>query len=148
MTYGNNHFLFRSAIFWLCLPIVVVLSLLPRYLYKALEFGFFPSDLDIMRYQIKMHPDRILTPSSPDTPRSPTSPHRVPLKLWHSTSRVDMATGLRTLHRGFNFSAEEGGVALSRLQSNLSDRERTTKSRKGRISNALSLPRSFFRTER
>lgn len=52
-------------------------------------------------------------------------------------SRTDMATGARVVHRGFDFSQEEGGVAIQRIQTNLSERrkdvvsERTTGS-KGR----------------
>jgi phospholipid-translocating ATPase len=37
-----------------------------------------------------------------------------------SASRTDMSTGLRSVHRGFNFAMEENGVAMRRMQSNLS----------------------------
>jgi hypothetical protein len=33
-----------------------------------------------------------------------------------------MSTGIVSTDRGFNFSAEEGGVAMKRMQSNLSER--------------------------
>ncbi|KAJ3907391.1 phospholipid-translocating ATPase [Lentinula edodes] len=39
-----------------------------------------------------------------------------------SASRTDMSTGIRSVHRGFDFSAEEGGPAMRRMQSNLSER--------------------------
>ena len=41
---------------------------------------------------------------------------------WRSGSRTDMSTGQITPHRGFNFSVEEGGVAIRRIQTNLSER--------------------------
>jgi len=38
-------------------------------------------------------------------------------------SVTDMSLGgLQTPHRGFDFASEEGGVAIRRIQSNLSDR--------------------------
>lgn len=37
-------------------------------------------------------------------------------------SRTDMATGVRAVHRGFDFAQEEGGVAIQRIQTNLSER--------------------------
>lgn len=39
-----------------------------------------------------------------------------------SASRTDMSTGIRSVHHGFDFSAEEGGPAMRRMQSNLSER--------------------------
>jgi phospholipid-translocating ATPase len=50
-------------------------------------------------------------------------------------SRTDMSTGLQTsgAGRGYDFSTEEGGVAMRRIQSNLSERNRrliATSSRK------------------
>ncbi|GAW03664.1 phospholipid-translocating P-type ATPase [Lentinula edodes] len=39
-----------------------------------------------------------------------------------SASRTDMSTGIRSVHRGFDFSVEEGGPAMRRMQSNLSER--------------------------
>lgn len=33
-----------------------------------------------------------------------------------------MATGARGVHRGFDFAQEEGGVAIQRIQTNLSER--------------------------
>lgn len=38
-----------------------------------------------------------------------------------ASSRTDMATGLRSVHRGFDFAQEEGGVEMRRMQSNLSE---------------------------
>lgn len=39
-----------------------------------------------------------------------------------SGSRTDMSTGLRSVHRGFDFATEEGGVAIRRMQTDLSER--------------------------
>ena len=41
---------------------------------------------------------------------------------WRSGSRTDMSTGQSVANRGFNFSAEEGGIAIRRTQTNLSER--------------------------
>jgi len=42
-------------------------------------------------------------------------------------SRTDMCTGARTVHRGFDFATEEGGVAMRRMQSNLSERRQSNR---------------------
>lgn len=39
-----------------------------------------------------------------------------------SASRTDMSTGIRSVHRGFDFATEEHGVAMQRIQTNLSSR--------------------------
>ncbi|KAF9014178.1 phospholipid-translocating ATPase [Cyathus striatus] len=39
-----------------------------------------------------------------------------------AASRTDMSTGLVSVHRGFDFATEEGGVAMRRIQTNLSER--------------------------
>ncbi|EDR03224.1 uncharacterized protein LACBIDRAFT_155569, partial [Laccaria bicolor S238N-H82] len=59
--FGNNHFLFPSAYFWLSLPLTILLALLPRYLWKAWKFGFHPDDMDTVRYIHKMDPTRDLS---------------------------------------------------------------------------------------
>ncbi|EEB95706.1 hypothetical protein MPER_05282, partial [Moniliophthora perniciosa FA553] len=38
-----------------------------------------------------------------------------------SASRTDMSTGIRSIHRGFDFATEENGIAIRRMQSNLSE---------------------------
>lgn len=48
-------------------------------------------------------------------------PHRTPV------SRTDMSTGVRSIHRGFDFATEEGGVAMRRMQSNLSERRQSNR---------------------
>lgn len=42
-------------------------------------------------------------------------------------SRTDMCTGVRSVHRGFDFATEEGGVAMRRMQSNLSERRQSNR---------------------
>ncbi|KAF8630439.1 hypothetical protein AX17_005416 [Amanita inopinata Kibby_2008] len=139
--YGNNTFLFHSAYFWLCLPLTVCLALLPRYLAKAWKFGYAPDDFDIMRYIRKKEPNRdylheahppfypkplmrTSTGGSRRTSRTDSmiSMQERPSLDFRSASRTDMSTGERSVHRGFNFSTEENGVAIRRMQSNLSER--------------------------
>ncbi|KAF9532881.1 phospholipid-translocating ATPase [Crepidotus variabilis] len=144
--YGNNRYLFPSAYFWLGLPITIALCLLPRYLYKAWKTGYHPDDIDILRYISKNEPDRNIgleakmgnplaalkrpaassrtsharTESIASMPARPSMDYR-------SASRTDMATGLRSVHRGFDFSTEEGGVAMQRIQTNLSERRMSSR---------------------
>ncbi|KAF9227701.1 phospholipid-translocating P-type ATPase [Gyrodon lividus] len=166
--YGNNHFLFRSPYFWLCQPICVAIALLPRYLYRAWQLGYAPSDLELLRYIRKTQPDldmatalrcdrrdgaprssssrwrpssRMSRPASISTAPigTPTAtpavnysednlsldPHRTP--DLRRMSRTDMSTGVRSIHRGFDFATEEGGVAMRRMQSNLSERRQSSR---------------------
>ena len=66
-----------------------------------------------------------------------------------------MSTGVVSADRGFDFATEEHGVEMRRVQSNLSEK-RSNKQKfssqtvnpnkeKDKISNVLSLPRSFLR---
>lgn len=163
--YGNNHFLFPSAYFWLCQPLCVVIALLPRYLYRAWQTGYAPGDLELLRYIRKTQPDLDMAttlrydgggaaprpslstrrpPSRTSRPLSLSSlpsgtavagtsamncsvdtlsldSHRMPV------SRTDMSTGVRSVHRGFDFATEEDGVAMRRMQTNLSERRQSTR---------------------
>jgi phospholipid-translocating ATPase len=131
--YGNDHFLFKSPIFWFGIPITVILALLPRYLYMAWSFGFHPNDLDILNWNYKLKPDMdliheaYLNNSQADaearildttTPRS-ESPGPVGRPSMQG-SHIDMSTGMRSQSRGYSFAQEENGVAMRRMQSNLS----------------------------
>lgn len=49
-SYGNDYFVFRSALFWFGFPFVFVLALLPRYLWRTFKHSYFPTDIDIMAY--------------------------------------------------------------------------------------------------
>ncbi|KAG7448365.1 phospholipid-translocating P-type ATPase [Guyanagaster necrorhizus] len=156
LVYGNNTFLFRSALFWLALPITVCVSLAPRYIAKAWKFGFAPDDIDILRYIRKIDPGRDLysvhqedgiglkamkRPLEGDdalsrrTSRSsyasmtagPSRPGVHSGADIRLASRTDMSTGIRSVHRGFDFATEEGGVAMSRMQSHLSERRTSSR---------------------
>lgn len=155
--YGNNHFLFRSAYFWLCLPLTIAISLLPRYLYRAWQLGYAPGDLEILRYIRKKRPELDIAKACRLAPhhqqsrtssrRRPSSRMSRPLSLASTVggtptdrsvdhasadhpkpqdvrraSRTDMSTGVRSVDRGFDFATEEGGVAMRRIQTNLSER--------------------------
>jgi phospholipid-translocating ATPase len=54
--YGNNHFLFRSAAFWFGWPFVLIIALLPRYLFRYYRQNFAPTDIDTMRLVRKYQP--------------------------------------------------------------------------------------------
>ncbi|KAF8205548.1 phospholipid-translocating ATPase [Mycena galopus ATCC 62051] len=147
--YGNDHFLFHSAYFWLCVPYTIILALLPRYLILAWQFGFNPSDIDTLRYIRKTNPERDietdaqlggaadlarlrrpLSNASRSTvasapPRPSASGRRTSFDP-RIASRTDMATGLRSVHRGFDFATEENGVAMRRIQTNLSERRHSS----------------------
>lgn len=67
-----------------------------------------------------------------------------------AASRTDMSTGLVSIDRGFDFATEENGVAMRRMQSNISERRassrnlpRPTPSKKGKetLSQVFSLRR-------
>ncbi|KAK0455620.1 uncharacterized protein EV420DRAFT_1644405 [Desarmillaria tabescens] len=149
----NSIYLFRSALFWLSLPITVCVSLAPRYVAKAWKFGFAPDDVDILRYIRKVHPDRDLRSTHHEegiglqAMKRPVygddvlsrrasyasmvaGPSRLGLHSAvdiRSASRTDMSTGIRSVHRGFDFATEEGGVAISRMQSHLSERRSSSR---------------------
>lgn len=143
---GNDHYLFHSAIFWLSMPLAFCVALAPRYIAKAWSFGFQPTDIDIMRWIRKTDPDRDIThdallggrlgnnpfgrvQSRTGTPgtNTPDNGRRSAMQSRQSLvdgrgSRTDMSTGVRSIHRGFDFATEENGVAMRRMQSNLSER--------------------------
>ncbi|OJA16022.1 hypothetical protein AZE42_04283 [Rhizopogon vesiculosus] len=153
--YGNNHFLFPSAYFWLCQPLAVAIALLPRYLYRAWQLGYAPGDLEMLRYIRKTQPDLDLAtlrsepihyrPSSSSKRRPSSRMSRPYSRASQSSSadnlsldirrtqdprcasRTDMSTGIRSVHRGFDFATEEGGVAMRRMQTNLSERRQSTR---------------------
>jgi phospholipid-translocating ATPase len=142
--YGNDHFLFQSAIFWFGLAITVVLALLPRYLYMAWSFGFNPTDLDILNWNYKLRPNmdliheayqnterKVSEESSvyhgepEDMEAEATTPHSTrsqgpPGRPSLQGNQIDMSTGVRSPSRGYSFAQEEYGVAMRRMQSNLS----------------------------
>ncbi|KAI9508448.1 phospholipid-translocating P-type ATPase [Russula earlei] len=135
--YGNDHYLFQSAIFWFGILITALVALLPRYLYLAWSFGFNPNDLDILNWNYKIKPDLDLiheayrnteenieeqearVPSP--IPMTPHSARPGPFgRPSMQGSQIDMSTGVRSPSRGYSFAQEEYGVAMRRMQSNLS----------------------------
>ncbi|OCB86698.1 phospholipid-translocating P-type ATPase [Sanghuangporus baumii] len=123
--YGNDHYLFRSALFWLSIPLVTLLSLLPRYIAKAYVFNVRPTEIDKARRVRKLDPSRktrdqlLGQPPPKGHGLAALASSRRPSGLG---SRTDMATGIRSAHRGFDFAQEEGGIAIQRIQTNLSER--------------------------
>jgi phospholipid-translocating ATPase len=117
--------------------ITVILALLPRYLYMAWTFGFHPNDLDILNWNYKVRPnmdiihEAILCSEEPEeapggiimpeatTPHSATSGGPMGRPSMQG-SQIDMSTGMRSQSRGYSFAQEDNGVAMRRMQSNLS----------------------------
>jgi len=129
--YGNDHYLFHSAIFWLSIPIAYCLALVPRYLFNSYQFMFNPTDVDKMRWMRKIDPSRhtreeLLGEFPSDFKRRHTLPYSPSRGSLARGSRTDMSTGMRSVHRGFDFATEEGGVAIQRIQTNLSERRQTS----------------------
>ncbi len=169
--YGNDHYLFHSAIFWLSIPICFCLPLAPRYIAKAYKFSYDPTDIDLMRWIRKTDPSRRTReellgalPSTKPTPRTLAAMNTsgVSVNDPRQGSRTDMATGVRMVHRGFDFATEENGVAMQRMQTNLSERRRSVlqnsssqvqlpesgkskHSKRGNSRHLFSLPRSLRR---
>ncbi|KAG1855055.1 hypothetical protein C8R48DRAFT_609418 [Suillus tomentosus] len=150
--YGNNYYLFTSAYFWLCQPLVIAIALLPRYLYRAWQLGYAPGDLEMLRYIRKTRPDLDMATLRSESTRSKpyassrrrTSSHMSRASIACSSadnlsldlrmaqdprgaSRTDMSTGIRSVYRGFDFATEEGGVAMRRMQTNLSERRQSSR---------------------
>ncbi|KAF8680867.1 Phospholipid-translocating P-type ATPase [Rhizoctonia solani] len=138
--YGNTYYLFRSAYFWFGIPIAFCLALAPRYISKTIRLIEFSNDIDTMRIirardpnvDVAHHPklgghfteQQAEVRASADS-YPPRRTHSRQPTLHSLGSRTDMSTGMRsTGNRGFDFSAEEGGVAIRRMQSNISERQR------------------------
>lgn len=102
----------------------------------AWTFGFNPNDLDILNWNYKLRPDmdiiheaylnneqaeeRILDTTTPRS-ESPTHVHiGASGRPSMQGSHIDMSTGQRSQSRGYSFAQEENGVAMRRMQSNLS----------------------------
>ncbi|PFH51676.1 hypothetical protein AMATHDRAFT_141843 [Amanita thiersii Skay4041] len=158
--WGLDEFIFRSAYFWLGLLLTFVLAISPRIIAKAWKISFFPDEIDIIRSKLKEDPHFDLSqlrlglerfkrpPSRPFSRSSMRSPG--PTQDVRMASRTDMATGLASVDRGFDFVTEEGGVAMRRMQSRLSEqkvpqRRSSPKKGKGTISHVFSLRRGLLR---
>ncbi|CAO1629409.1 unnamed protein product [Parajaminaea phylloscopi] len=66
-SYGNNHYLYYSFIFWMGGIFATVLALLPRFIYRYVQENYYPHDLDILRHTDKVDPhhDYINDPRMP-----------------------------------------------------------------------------------
>ncbi|BGP06096.1 hypothetical protein JCM10049v2_001915 [Rhodotorula toruloides] len=78
--WGNNHFLWPSAYWWLGLMFTIILSLGPRYLYRAIKEAYFPDDVDILRAMEKRDPRHDWV-HDPMMPHHPDGTHFEPLAL-------------------------------------------------------------------
>jgi len=171
--YGNDHFLFASAYFWLSIPLTIFLSLAPRFLLKAWKFTYDPGDLETFQYLQTKYPNQDLSRFSGGGGFAGQEPvvaaalaalkRRTTLASRRSSrassvvasvvvdvgmrSRTDMSTGLVSVDRGFDFVTEEHGVEMRRVQTNLSEKKRSTnkENKDKKISNVLSLPKGFLR---
>lgn len=56
--YGFNHFLWPSAYFWLGLLFTIILSLLPRYLYRYVQENYYPTNIDILAWTDRAEPNQ------------------------------------------------------------------------------------------
>jgi len=147
--YGNDHYLFRSAYYWFGIILTFFIAMLPRYISKAYRVTYYPNDIDILRIVHKVDPHRdiehdpliggrftedgVLRPMDSDL-FGRAEPHSHPLqrrgthsrggtKSLPAGTRTEMSTGLELApSRGFDFSMEEGGVAIRRIQTGLSER--------------------------
>jgi len=57
MVYGNNIYLFRSAMFWFSFVFCFFLSLIPRYLVRYYKELYYPTDIDVLKWIGKTDPD-------------------------------------------------------------------------------------------
>ena len=166
--YGNNYFLFTSPYFWLSIPLTIFICLAPRFLLKAWKFVYNPGDLETFQYLQQKYPNEDLSRFSGSL-RSPALSALKPRNSLASRrsfrarsvasqeqikkpsidvrmrSRTDMSTGLVSVDRGFDFVAEEHGVEMRRVQTNLSERRSNNQKGKDSISNVLSLRRAFLK---
>ncbi|KAF8514068.1 phospholipid-translocating ATPase [Gautieria morchelliformis] len=147
--YGNQVFLFRSPIFYFSMFLAFFLALAPRFLFKAIQIQYWPTDIDILKEVRRSHPDldfrdhlllggrnkgteTLSTADSSPSSRAPSRSHSYPLQALGNgrpsmeaagRSVTDMSLGgVQSTHRGFDFASEEGGVHIRRMQSNLSER--------------------------
>ncbi|KAL0067071.1 hypothetical protein AAF712_005858 [Marasmius tenuissimus] len=124
---------------------------------KDYSLDAFTSGLSAMRRQPtreqSLHSRRSVESSRSIPAPAATSRPRLPNQssVSVSASRMDMSTGLRSTHRGFDFNTEEGGVAMRRIQSNLTGSRRNVsgeparKTSHRRMTRVLSLSKSMLK---
>ena len=136
-SYGNNQRLYHSALYWFSGILVVVVSLIPKVIWRHVRSIYFPTDIEIMRQIEKFDPqhDFVRDPAMPNiraakeyglnVPEGQTGTgkqagtideqqqHIYPMApLGHVMSRAssiqhDMLTGSHTPVRGYSFSADD-----------------------------------------
>ncbi|KAJ7638744.1 phospholipid-translocating ATPase [Roridomyces roridus] len=167
--FGNDHYVLRSAYFWLGMLFTFCVAFTPRYLVKAWNFGYNPSDIDIMRWMREKEPHRDIATAVQEGARGGLSAMRQDRRASlhsrrasqqarrvsrvesvmtlerprpsfdpRSASRTDLATGMVSVDRGFDFATEENGVAMRRIQTNLSEK---------RMSNRNLVTKRFYESE-
>jgi len=157
--YGNDSRLFPPADFWFGVILTTLLALLPHYVIKAYKVLYHPDDIDMLRWLRKFHPEHDIahdpmitgrlarrksipfdersmassTNLSDENDRQSRRSIRNPMDP-RVGSQTDMATGIRAASsRGFDFSMEERGIAMQRVQSRLSERHQSRVSLPGQL---------------
>ncbi|CAG8458896.1 8422_t:CDS:2 [Cetraspora pellucida] len=54
--YGFNHIVYHSAVFWFCILLSIIVSILPRFLWKYWQRNYLPTDADIVKEVCKKDP--------------------------------------------------------------------------------------------
>lgn len=144
-SWGNNHSLYRSALFWFSGILCLFVALLPKFTWRFLRSTYFPTDIEIVRQIVKMDPhhDFIRDPAMPNlraakeygveySLETPMVTHEsaqpmvqqqyAMANLLHpvasrSSIQHDMLTGQQTPTRGYSFSAEDEPRKSKRRQS-------------------------------
>ncbi|KAJ4466566.1 hypothetical protein C8R41DRAFT_803316 [Lentinula lateritia] len=104
---------------------------------------------DSLAEHVSRHSSRASSVASLDLPGGRPRPS----VDFRSASRTDMSTGLVSVDRGFDFAAEDDGVAIRRIQTNLSERFSSRNlaedgEKKGKRSRLFSLKRGFTKKNR
>ncbi len=147
-SWGNNHYLYGSAYFWFTGICTVIVSLLPRLIWKMYRTSYYPTDIDILRYVQKVdnNHDFIRDPYMParraaeqyGMPLPPSGygqqaqeagatdmaeMHPLqPVQSRASSTHFDMLTGEERPNRGYNFSAEDASTTKQRRRHSIRDR--------------------------
>lgn len=132
-SYGNNQRLYHSALYWFSGILVVIVALIPKFIWRHVRSIYFPTDIEIMRQIEKFDPqhDFIHDPAMPNVraakeygleipqghpdslPADQQQLHGYPMApLGHVMSRAssiqhDMLTDSHTPVRGYSFSADD-----------------------------------------
>ncbi|GAA5978440.1 hypothetical protein JCM10908_004356 [Rhodotorula pacifica] len=161
--WGNNHYLWPSAYWWLGLLFTIILCLAPRYLYRFVKESYFPEDVDILRAIEKKDPnhDWVHDPNMPQplaeqgqfesaaapTPdsasasapimaRTATDPGAYPLGRVRTEQSIthDLSTGRSRLGTGSRYGFDEGvQLDVTRYTSRGSERSQPARTRSRKL---------------